>query len=188
MKGKYTVKIANKKVAYTLQLERNITILTGESGIGKTALARLVQNYENAGKQSGVTIQCKVPCRTITADDGWQNRLETIHNSIVFVDEGCKFLKTHEFARAVDGNDNFFVLITRESLPQISYSVHSILTLRNTRRIGSKQYSRAYENFDYISHFSDVVNGAEYLFTEDSNRNKCRNPREKPFSQSICFG
>ena len=61
MKGRYTVRVSNNSVSYTLELERNITILTGESGIGKTALARLVQNYEEAGRQSGVTIQCKVP-------------------------------------------------------------------------------------------------------------------------------
>ena len=46
VKGKYTVKISNSRVSYTMELERNITILTGESGIGKTALIRLVQNYE----------------------------------------------------------------------------------------------------------------------------------------------
>ena len=169
MKGKYSVKVANSKVSYTLELERNITILTGDSGIGKTALARLIQNYEDAGKQSGVTVQCKVPCRSITSDDGWQSRLESIHNSIIFIDEGRRFLKSKDFAEAVDGCDNYFVLITREGLPQISYSVHSVLTLKSTRRIGAKHYSRAYERFDYVSHFLDAVKNADILLTEDSN-------------------
>ena len=169
MKGKYTVKVANSKVSYTLELERNITILTGDSGIGKTALARLIQNYEDAGKQSGVTVQCKVPCRSITSDDGWHGRLESIHNSIIFIDEGRKFLRSQAFAEALDGCDNYFVLITRESLPQISCSVHSVLTLKNTRRIGSKHYSRAYECLDYDNRFSDAVKHTDILLTEDSN-------------------
>ena len=169
MKGKYTVKVSNNRVAYTLELERNITILTGESGIGKTALARLIQNFEDAGRQSGVTVQCKVPCRSITSDDGWESRLNAIHNSIIFIDEGRKFLQTKSFAETVAGNDNYFVLITRESLSQIPYSVRSILTLKNTKRIGSKHYSRTYERFDFISHFSDAVSNSEYLLTEDSN-------------------
>ena len=171
MKGRYTVKVANNKVSYSLELERNITILTGESGIGKTALTRLVQNYEDAGKQSGVSIQCRVPCRSITSDDGWRSRLETIHNSIVFVDEGRKFLKTHEFAQAIEGCDNYFVLITRESLPQIPYSVHSILTLRNTARRGSKHYSKAYERFDFVSHFKKLQEAIEQQDTEGKEIN-----------------
>ncbi len=98
MKGKYTVKVSNNRVSYTLELERNITILTGDSGIGKTALARLIQNYEDAGKQSGVVVNSKVPCRSITSDDGWQGRLNGIHNSIVFIDEGRKSYCRHETA------------------------------------------------------------------------------------------
>jgi hypothetical protein len=47
--------------------------------------------------------------------------------------------------------------------------VRSILTLKNTKRIGSKHYSRTYERFDFISHFSDAVSNSEYLLTEDSN-------------------
>ena len=40
-------RVSNNRVSYTLELERNITILTGESGFGKTAQTRLVQNcYE----------------------------------------------------------------------------------------------------------------------------------------------
>ena len=169
MKGKYTVKVSNNRVAYAMELERNITILTGDSGIGKTALIRLIQNYEEAGKQSGVTIECKVPCRTIPSADGWENRLKTIHNSIVFIDEGKKFLNTKAFANAVEGNDNYFVLITRESLPQLPYSVRSILTLRNTVKRGTKRYSRAYERFDFLNQFSEKVNSVDLLLTEDSN-------------------
>ena len=169
MKGKYAVRVYNNRVSYTLELERNVTILTGDSGIGKTALARLIQNYEDAGKQSGVTVICKVPCRSITSDDGWQARLGGIHNSIIFIDEGRRFLKSQDFAEAVDGCDNYFVLITRESLPQIPYSVHSILTLKNTRRLGSRHYSRAYERFDFVSHFTDAVSHTDILLAEDSN-------------------
>ena len=113
MKGKYTVKINNSRVSYTLELERNITILTGDSGTGKSSIRRLVHDYEEYGRKSGVSIKSKVPCRTIISDEDWEYKLSRITNSIIFIDEGHGFIKSKEFAEAISGNDNYFVLITK---------------------------------------------------------------------------
>lgn len=169
MKGKYEIKISNNKVAYTLLVERNITILTGDSGIGKSSLTRLVQNYEEYGKKSGVTIKCRKECRTISSNQDWEERLEKIHNSIIFIDEGKDFLRTHAFARAVEGNDNYFVLITREALPQLAYSVNSILTLKETIHRKKRVYSKAYPCYSYLQDFPVKIKLIEKILTEDSN-------------------
>ena len=87
MKGTYTIKISNSKVSFSLELERNITIICGKSTTGKTTLIGLIRDYEQLGKASGVTIQCKKPCRVLSNVD-WQYRLGAIHDSIVFLDEG----------------------------------------------------------------------------------------------------
>ena len=169
MKGKYEITISNNKVAYTLNIERNITILTGESGIGKSSLVRLVQSYEEYGKKSAVTVKCRRPCRTITSNQDWQDRLNKIHSSIIFIDEGKDFLRTHEFAKAIEGNDNYFVLVTREGLPQLSYSVDAILSLRETVHRKKRVYSKTYKCYSYLKDFSIIINNTDQILTEDSH-------------------
>ena len=169
MNGKYEVKIANKRVGYTLQIERNITILTGESGIGKTSIVRLVQNYEEYGKKSGVSISCKRPCRTISSNQDWEDKLGKIHNSIIFIDEGRDFLRSHEFASSIENNDNYFVLITREGLPQLAYSVEAILSLKETVRRDNRIYSKTYPCYSYLQDMELQMKTVDKMVTEDSN-------------------
>lgn len=169
MKGKYEIRISNNRVGYTLLIERNVTILTGESGIGKSSLVRLIQNYEEYGSKSGVNIKCKKPCRTISSNLDWEERLSKIHNSIIFIDEGRDFLRTHEFAKAINGNDNYFVFITREELPQIPYSVEAILTLNETVHRQKRIYSKSYPCYSYLNNFAIRISNVESLITEDTN-------------------
>lgn len=168
MKGKYTIRIYNNKVSYELVLERNITILTGDSGTGKTSVRRLVHDYEQYGKKSGVTIKCSVSCKTILSDEDWEYKLSRISNSIIFIDEGHSFIKSREFAEAISGSDNYFVLITRNSLPQIPYSVKSILSLRKTVRRYNRVYSKTYPLYDYFENFLDKIKMFDMFVVEDS--------------------
>ena len=123
MKGNYKIIVRNSKVQFTLEIERNITIISGQSGTGKTTLVGLLQ--------SGVSVQCARPC-VVVGGNQWQLLLEHTENSIVFIDEGNAFLRSKEFAEIVTHSSNYFVLITRESLPQLSYSVGSILKMEQT--------------------------------------------------------
>ena len=168
MKGKYSIVIKNNKVAYTLELERNITILTGDSGIGKSSVRRLVHDYEQYGKKSAVTVKCKVPCRTIISDDDWEYRISKISNSIIFIDEGHGFIKSKEFAEAISQSGNYFVLITRNSLPQIPYSVNSILSLKETVRRANRVYSKTYSVYDHIENYMNKLKSFDLLIIEDS--------------------
>ena len=69
-----------------------------------------------------------------------------ISDSIIFIDEGNEFIKTEEFASAIRGSENYFVLITRENLYNLPYSVEEIYGLhvsgkyRDTRKIYQKMY------------------------------------------------
>ena len=53
----------------------------------------------------------------------WENDLKEIKQSIVFVDEGAKFINTEEFATAIKKSDNYYVLITRQDLGNLPYSI-----------------------------------------------------------------
>lgn len=50
MKGKVKVSVKNKHIHFSFVLERNVTILTGDSGTGKTKLINMIRNYSELGK------------------------------------------------------------------------------------------------------------------------------------------
>ena len=141
MKGQHHIKISNQKVQFSFAVQRNITIIRGDSATGKTTLVGMLSDYETLGKQSGVTVKCDKPCRVLTSND-WEIRLENIKDSIVFIDEGNKFIKSEDFARAVQNSNNYYVLITRENLPNLPYSIEEIYEIayagyqRNPRSTG----------------------------------------------------
>lgn len=170
MIGKHNVRVGNQKVLFNFDLLRNITVIRGDSATGKTTLIGLLSDYEALGKQSGVTVKCDKPCRVLTGTD-WQIRLENIKDSIVFIDEGNKFIKSEDFARAVRNSDNYYVLITRENLYNLPYSVEEIYEMRPYRhsmRLG-KVYNGTRRFYSDIPVSNYSITDADTIITEDSN-------------------
>ncbi|HBA50461.1 MAG TPA: hypothetical protein DCZ91_22220 [Lachnospiraceae bacterium] len=99
MKGHYKIVIANAKVRYDFTIRRNITIIKGNSATGKTTLIEMIREYYEAGPDSGITLKADRPCRILAGRD-WKILLSTIHQAIVFIDEGNAFLPTNEFAES----------------------------------------------------------------------------------------
>lgn len=64
MKGAHRVIVETKKIKYDFVVKRNITILTGDSGSGKTVLIDYIRDYRRYGADSGVFVSC---------DCDWQN-------------------------------------------------------------------------------------------------------------------
>ena len=125
MKGKISVSVKNKHISFKLDLERNITIITGDSGTGKTKLLNMVRAYSAEGRSSGVALKCDRPC-VVLEGMNWEIQLASIRESVVFIEESTKFLPTYDFAAAIQNTDNYYVFITREPLPQIPYSMDAI--------------------------------------------------------------
>ena len=125
MKGMHHIVIQNKRIRFAFSIKRNITIIRGDSATGKTTLFSMIEEYGSLGKDSGVQIQCDKACVALSGKY-WQETLENIHDSIVFVDEDSKFLKTKDFAKKIRNSNNYYVLITRENLPALPYSVEEI--------------------------------------------------------------
>lgn len=168
MRGKHTVIVHNRRVQFTLELERNITIIRGDSATGKTTLIGMLRDYEMLGEQSGVVVDCDRPCRILNSLE-WEERLKTIESSIVFVDEGNSFVSSKEFAQAIRGTSNYYVLITRESLYQLPYSVESVLELRKTTSRFKRTYNKAYPYYKTFSPVSEQLTDVDCVLTEDSN-------------------
>ncbi|MBR6897300.1 MAG: hypothetical protein IKN24_03935 [Lachnospiraceae bacterium] len=144
MIGKYDIELYNNRVHYFLTVKRNITILQGNSATGKTELIRLIQQYENLGDSSGITLICNAQCRVLMGAD-WELRLASMHDNIIFIDETAAFLRSKNFAEMVRGLDNYFVIVTRDSLSELPYSVEEIYGLRNVSDSQKyKTYKRVY--------------------------------------------
>lgn len=125
MKGTYRIRVQSKRVIYDFEIKRNITIITGDSAKGKTTLIDNISDYANYGKDSGVNLSCEKSCRVI-AGANWESQLRDITDSIVFIDEGNKFVTSVDFAHAVNNSDNYYVIVTREKLDNLPYSINEI--------------------------------------------------------------
>ncbi|MBO5325023.1 MAG: translation initiation factor 2 [Lachnospiraceae bacterium] len=167
MKGKYHIEIVSNKLRYELDIRRNITIIRGDSASGKTRLVSLISDYNNYGDDSGVHIECDVECVTVSGLK-WKEQIEKINNSIIFIDEGNAFVRQKEFAELVDGNSNYFVLISREKLSTLPYSVNEIYGLRRSNKYNNiKQvFNEAYNIYSDMSIMGDIK--PDILITEDS--------------------
>ena len=167
MKGKKRVIIQNNRVHYEFVIKRNITIIQGDSASGKTTLVNMIRQAENLGESSGINVSCEVPCRVLEGVN-WKIILENSRESIFFIDEENYFIKTEEFASAIRGSENYFVLITRENLYNLPYSVEEIYGLhvsgkyRDTRKI----YQKMYQIYPKTARLPVRV---QKIITEDSN-------------------
>lgn len=131
MRGVQVVKVRTKRVRYQLSLRRNITIICGDSGTGKTTLYEMIADRTRLGEESGVKLTCTKDCVALI-DLDWQNQLAGIRDSIVFVDEGAHYVVSEEFAKAVRESDNYYVLITRQALHQLPYSVDEVYSIKTS--------------------------------------------------------
>ena len=167
MKGKYKVIVRNNKLHYEFEIKRNITIIQGDSATGKTTLINMLRQAENLGESSGVDVLSNVPCR-ILEGVSWKLILQNTAGTIFFIDEENAFINTEEFAAEVRGSDNYFVLITRENLYNLPYSVEEIYGLyasgryQNTKKIYQQMY-RIY------SDIQELPIKPELFIVEDSN-------------------
>ena len=133
MIGTHHVEIKNRDAVFKFDLYRNITIVRGDSGTGKTTLFEMIADYTRLRDASGVNVSCDKKCVALTDIDR-KNQLNGVSDSIVFIDEGAEYLKTKEFAGAINGTDNYYVLFNRESLHELPYSVEEIYEIKASGR------------------------------------------------------
>lgn len=179
MKGKYQITIQNKRIRYDFEVKRNITIIRGDSATGKTVLVEMIREYDENGIDSGIELKSKKKC-TILSGQNWEAQLSMLQDSIIFIDEGNAFVASKVFAAAIQENDCYYVIVTRESLPMLPYSVEEIYGIHNSGKYGSlkRTYSEFYHLYGDQEYVSSVV--PDQIITEDSNagfqfyKNVCR--------------
>ena len=166
MNGKHHVEVRNRDVVYKLDLNRNITIIRGDSGTGKTTLYEMIVRH--ARKIGAVNISCDKRCDYLQSRF-WETQLKEMHDCIIFADERQRFVLTKEFAAAIKDTDNYYVIITREELYELPYSVDEVYEIKESGKYHTLK--RLYEHNEKHVYFPDRPDdGQEFnvLLTEDS--------------------
>lgn len=168
MKGKHRVIVSTKRLKYEFELRRNLTIIQGDSATGKTTLIDMIRDFVNNPSSTPVEVICDKKCYVV---DGslWKEQLSGISDCIVFIDEGNEFIRTKDFADTIQKTDNYYVIVTRESLPTLPYSVEEIYGIRTSGRYGTlkQSYHEFYRIYGKNTYEDKVI--PEIVITEDSN-------------------
>ena len=168
MKGTYRVVVSTKRLKYDFVIRRNITIIQGNSATGKTTLVDMIREAVNNPSGASVDLLCDKKCFVL---DGtlWKEQLTAVSNSIVFIEEGNEFIKTIEFSKFIQNTDNYYVIVTRESLPTLPYSVEEIYGIKSSGNYGKLE--QKFNEF-YRIYGSDIYKQSihpDTVLTEDSN-------------------
>ena len=167
MKGIHKITVGTKYLKYEFELRRNLTIIRGDSATGKTTLVDMIRIRMNDGETGPVTLNCDKDCYVVEGAL-WQAQIAGVQDSIVFIDEGNEFVKTKDFARIIQQTDNYYVIVTREGLPSLPYSVEEIYGIRTSGKYGLLKQS--YHSFYRIYPDRTAENvKPEKILTEDSN-------------------
>ena len=168
MRGTHKVSIRSKRLRYDFELHRNISIIQGNSATGKTSLVDMVREFYENGLESGIELICDKNCAVINGKS-WLQQLKNLSDTIVFIDEGNNFVSSNDFASYIKNTDNYYVIITRESLHSLPYSVKEIYGIKNS---GKYNYLRqTYHEFYHIypEESLQLPIKPQKLLLEDSN-------------------
>ena len=161
MKGKHRVIIEAERLKYEFEIKRNVTVIQGDSATGKTTLVDLIQTYGRYGQESGIMMASDVPCVAFTGDASlWKTVLDAYKDSIIFIDEDYSFLFTKDFAEAIRDSSNYYVIITRQPLNYIPYSINEIYGIRTSGKyhFPEKVYHEFYPLFsEQVMNISEKV-------------------------------
>lgn len=127
------ITISDPLLHYEFDINRKYTIIRGDSATGKTTLYDLLLKWERGDKE----VQLDTPLRCMSArylGGYWEETLRMTHNAIVFIDEDTEWTRSRKFAAIAQSLDCYFVLINRDKLSTIPYSVKEIYEIKSSGR------------------------------------------------------
>lgn len=149
MNGKHHISIESDKLKYEFDIRRNITVIQGDSATGKTTLIDMLDTYGRFGSSSGITLKSDVKCIVYRGGiDLLKAAISSYQNSIIFFDEDNAFIYSKEFASIIKETSNYYVLIARQPLYYLPYSIEEIYGIRTS---GKYHYpEKIYHEFYHI--------------------------------------
>lgn len=172
MKGSYHFKVKSKKTLFEFTIQRNITVIKGDSATGKTTLLHMLYEYLRVGRESGYSVSADIDYYVYLRHEvgrRWDEVLYSMRNTIIFIEENNNFVFSKEFAEFVKISGNYFVLVNRAPFKMLPYSIHEIYEIvTEGKRADVKEtyhyLKELYSNYPIIEN-----NKLENIVTEDSN-------------------
>lgn len=166
MTGRYEIILTerNHNLTYRLVLDRQVTILKGNSGTGKSTLFNLLERLiKTEGTDNSLHCNMIEKFNTLAPKD-WEWQIRRSHNMIFIADEyDTSIVVTKAFAEAVTHSDNYFLIISRSGcLSYLTYSVNSVYEFQAT-----KDGDGTIDSFTrrYVNKSQSIV--PDYVVTED---------------------
>lgn len=182
MKGEYSVTLTTKNsiVKYTINISRQITIICGKSGIGKTLLHDMAEEYCNTNGDGAVKISSGNDEVGVEPFDRSVALLKEVKNGkkfkdgtikltwlekpnkkIFIVDENLVITRGINFADVIRYTDAYYIIFTRDlRLYKYLYnSIWDIVTLKDVgiRGINNKSVKLYDEFIGYIGEYNDII-------------------------------
>ncbi|MCD8020189.1 MAG: translation initiation factor 2 [Clostridiales bacterium] len=167
MKGSFRIIVENKNVKYDFVINRNITIIQGNSATGKTTLVDMINEYNIYGESSLINIRCDRKC--VALDQRfWEHVIQEYDNCIIFIDEDNGFVFSTKFVRLVQETTNYYVIVTRDPISSLPYSTKEIYGIRESKKYGGlkpvyNELYNMYSDYGVLSEKPDII------ITEDPN-------------------
>ena len=132
MNGEAHIELSTAKIKYNLKFDRNISLIRGHSGTGKSYLCSLLAQALSGDETVALNshgIQCIVmPAVTINSPTTlpWDEIIAQASNTIFFIDEMCDCLHSGSFSKVIKNTSNYYVIISRKDYSDLTYSVKAI--------------------------------------------------------------
>lgn len=167
MKGEYNITLNDNRVRYEFTVRRQVTIILGHSGTGKSTLCDWVSRLV-LGNNRDIGIHCNIKDKleVIRNNKKFVEEIKESSEKIFFIDENNDYLYTKEFANAIQGSDCYFVIATR-SLKSVKYLTFSV---EDIYELGSEREDKITIN-RFINRYNVVEEHIrpELVITEDSH-------------------
>lgn len=119
MNGKVSLQVSYGNISYSLEFDSFVSVLSGDSGTGKSFLCYLIamkEADELGHSKSAVEIKANFPIRVLPNISAWRAVLADIKDSLVFIDDNCSFTASEQFSSAIKDTSNYYVIINRSVL------------------------------------------------------------------------
>ena len=118
---------------YKLELNQKYTVVIGDSGTGKTTLARLIDDgYADVQVDRDMGYLALINTLHPEEYPSTLNKGKKVfpwHNRVVFIDETCSLLFDKYFHKGLIKSDCFFVIFCRNSLVGLPLGLDNLYTL-----------------------------------------------------------
>lgn len=139
MVGEYNIVVEtsnyDRPLRYEFTICRRFTVITGNSGTGKTSLYEIISDFQRNRGIAKCIVNGVLNNDFLTVLQGkYELELPLIHNQIVLFDEGDEFIESPDFARISNMGDFYIMVITRSIIKGCPYSVDDVLRIQSEYR------------------------------------------------------